>query len=383
MSSPYRKFNTAYSPKIQENEKDLIISQLKSQVFELEQNEKNFNSLSLKVRSLQSEVNLVSEEKLRLEYELKQRSESSDKQIIDLRQSVENMQLELSDKIQTNKKLFSDNNNFYRLLEASKAELNDIIEDRNRIIDDNGDLRERLSKLESMQYQDRNTIATLKNQLDLTNRDLEKSCSNTQELNEVLKSAQNEKNSLMVKLEESKRECANLNALLKRKEDSLSFASKNVDDLNSSLQAFKSKSLDNERQISQLQVELNQLNNSLANEKNLRNSVEKSNAQMENILNEKDKENRKLFSDNTELKNQAERSNLENRLFGNEIEKLKNHIFVLTEQNQALSDELENFCSRDDQLKQQLDRKNRVYNLLGNNRHNLEASLGSLDKKKY
>ena len=66
MSSPYRKFNTAYSPKIQENEKDLIISQLESQVFELEQNEKNFNSLSLKVRSLQSEVNLVSEEKLRL-----------------------------------------------------------------------------------------------------------------------------------------------------------------------------------------------------------------------------------------------------------------------------------------------------------------------------
>ena len=71
MSSPYRKFNTAYSPKIQESEKDLIISQLKAQVFELEQNEKNFNSLSLKVRSLQSEVNLVSEEKLRLEYEIK------------------------------------------------------------------------------------------------------------------------------------------------------------------------------------------------------------------------------------------------------------------------------------------------------------------------
>ena len=115
----------------------------------LKQNEKNFNSLNLKVRALQSEVNVVSEEKLRLEYELKQRVESTDKQILDLRQTVENLQLELSDKIQVNKKLFSDNNNFYRLVEARNAEINDIKDDRNRIIDENSELRERLSQYET------------------------------------------------------------------------------------------------------------------------------------------------------------------------------------------------------------------------------------------
>ena len=63
--------NVTYSPRLEESEKDLIISQLKAQVFELEQNEKNHNALSLKVKSLHNEVNILSEEKLRLEYEIK------------------------------------------------------------------------------------------------------------------------------------------------------------------------------------------------------------------------------------------------------------------------------------------------------------------------
>lgn len=36
-------------------EKDVLISQLKAQVFELEQNERNFNGLNQKFRNLQNE----------------------------------------------------------------------------------------------------------------------------------------------------------------------------------------------------------------------------------------------------------------------------------------------------------------------------------------
>ena len=38
-----------------ESDKDLLISQLKAQVFELEQNEKNFNVLNNKFRKIQTE----------------------------------------------------------------------------------------------------------------------------------------------------------------------------------------------------------------------------------------------------------------------------------------------------------------------------------------
>jgi len=41
--------------KIDNCEKDILISQLKSQIFELEQNEKNFSNLNAKFRKIQSE----------------------------------------------------------------------------------------------------------------------------------------------------------------------------------------------------------------------------------------------------------------------------------------------------------------------------------------
>ena len=337
MSSPYRKMNVTYSPKVEESEKDLIISQLKAQIFELEQNEKNFNALNSKVRSLQNDANILSEEKLRLEYELKQRTDLSDKQILELRQSNENLQLELSEKIQVNKKLYSDNNNVFRILEARNNEINDLKIQINNLIDENSSLRDKSNQYESGLLNEKNSNAALRKQLDVVNRELESSSRNLNDLNEVLKNTQNEKNSLNVRNEEGKRELANLNNNLKRKDDNIKYLTSQLDELNNSCQNYKNKIIENERKLQTLSSELSQMNNNLSSEKNLRNSIEKSNEQLETLLGEKDKENRKLYTDNTELKNQLEKSGYEGRLLGNELEKLKNHIIVLTEQNQVVS----------------------------------------------
>ena len=55
MTSPYRRTNISYDLKLDSSEKDILISQLKAQVFELEQNEKNFMMLNQKFRNLQNE----------------------------------------------------------------------------------------------------------------------------------------------------------------------------------------------------------------------------------------------------------------------------------------------------------------------------------------
>mmetsp|Transcript_37173 Transcript_37173/g.38549 ORF Transcript_37173/g.38549 Transcript_37173/m.38549 type:complete len:385 (-) Transcript_37173:145-1299(-) len=382
MSSPYRKMNITYSPRVEENEKDLIISQLKAQVFELEQNEKNFNALNIKVKSLNNEVNLLSEEKLRLEYEIKQRTEMTDKQIIELRQSNENLQLELSEKVQVNKKLFADNNSLFRLKESLNSEINDLKMQINNLIDENASFRSRLNQNETTLAAEKNNGSILRNQYESLQREFDKANRTVADLNEILKNTQNENNAMNAKGEEDRRELTNLNAQLKRKEDNLQFASKQIDDLNSSCQMLKGKVLEAERKVQQQAGETLQLNNTLNAEKSLRNSLEKSNEQMETLLNEKDRENRKLYSDNTELRSQYDRSGIDNKILSNEVEKLKSHILVLTEQNQSLADELESFLSRDDQLKQQLDRKNRVYNMLNVNRSNLEMSLSALDNRK-
>lgn len=375
--------NITYSPRVEESEKDLIISQLKAQVFELEQNEKNFNSLHLKVKSLSNEVNLLTEEKLRLEYEIKQRTEMTDKQIIELRQNNENLQLELSDKNQVNKKLFADNNSLFRLKESLNSEINDLKLQINSLIDENSEYRGRMNQLESNLLSEKSASNHLRGQYDSLQREFDKASRTLSDLNDILKNSQNEKNNLGLKNEEFRRDIANITAQLKRKEDNLQFASKQIDDLNSTCQMLKAKITEEERKIAQQQVDLSQLNNALNAEKSLRSSLERSNEQMETLLNEKDKENRKLYADNTELRAQYDRSGIDNRILNDEIEKLKNHILILTEQNQTLANELESFLNRDDQLKQQLDRKNRVLNILNVNRSNLEMSLSSLDKKKY
>ena len=49
-------------------ERDLI-SQLKSQIFDLEQNQKSYEALQTKFKSLSNDASILNEEKMRLEYE--------------------------------------------------------------------------------------------------------------------------------------------------------------------------------------------------------------------------------------------------------------------------------------------------------------------------
>lgn len=56
MASPYRMQNaSSYDSRLNSSEKDILISQLKAQIFEFEQNEKNFSLLNQKYRNLQNE----------------------------------------------------------------------------------------------------------------------------------------------------------------------------------------------------------------------------------------------------------------------------------------------------------------------------------------
>ena len=55
--------------------KSLKISQLKSQLVQLEEDDKAYNDLLQKYRQLQNEYQLINEAKLHLEYELRQKNE--------------------------------------------------------------------------------------------------------------------------------------------------------------------------------------------------------------------------------------------------------------------------------------------------------------------
>ena len=62
-----------YDVRVGNKEKDMLIAQLNAHIQELEQQEKDYDLLNPKFRQLQNVYSLLKDNKLRLEYQLKQR----------------------------------------------------------------------------------------------------------------------------------------------------------------------------------------------------------------------------------------------------------------------------------------------------------------------
>ena len=102
--------------------KSLKISQLKSQLLELEEADKAYNELLQKYQQLQNEYQLMNDAKLHLEYELKQKTENSSKMLNDLKIQNCDLTSELEEKNSIYEKLSADNTSLLRNLEKRKLE---------------------------------------------------------------------------------------------------------------------------------------------------------------------------------------------------------------------------------------------------------------------
>ena len=110
------------------SDKDTLINQLKTQIFDLEQNARDYISLQTKCKKLANEANVLNEEKNRLEFELKQKTQNSEKIINELQSEKENLQNALEEKLITNKTLYNDNNNLFSTLESKNQEVENLKE---------------------------------------------------------------------------------------------------------------------------------------------------------------------------------------------------------------------------------------------------------------
>ena len=138
MSNLSQNMQSSQNSNISSNMERDLISQLKSHIFDLEQNQKNYEVLKTKFKSLSNDASILNEEKMRLEYELKQKAETSNKIISDLQTEIENLQNILNEKLAINKTLFNDNNNLFSNLEARNSEveqLKDILNEKDEIIE--------------------------------------------------------------------------------------------------------------------------------------------------------------------------------------------------------------------------------------------------------
>ena len=348
-------------------DKDVLISKLTSRIQKLEQQDKDYDLLNQEFKQLENDVNLLNEAKLRLEYEIKQRDESNNKRISDLKGENENLQNALNDKLCVNKKLFEEKQCLENQLKLKNDEITDLTNKLNNINNrfssaqnDKGDLENTLRGLNDIKAQQRDKIAELVDD----NKKLANLC---QEQEHSLYLAGQEKAKLSKKLNDDQANINNLNSKLRIHDSNLNNLHNQLDksnelniklknDLQNLEDAYRNFSLDNQK-----------MNDELNKQHALKEDEEKNNTQLKLVLGDRKNKLRTLNEDYIYLKNLQDKACEDRNMLQMETGKLEEHIITLTKQNEKLSDEIAKVINEDNQMKDILNRSERMSIMLKSN----------------
>ena len=375
---PNEDFN--YEVKVGNKEKDMLIAQLNAHIQELEQQEKNYDLLNQKFRQLQNEYSLLKDNKLRLEYELKQRDEAYNKKICDLRGENENLQLGFNEKISLGKKLLSDNDVLGKQLDMKNVEICDL---NNKINDLSAQLRLGLDDkncLEQKVQQLTDTKNSQKIEIDQLFEDNKKLSQIRQEQERNLKIGEQDKLNLVSKINENNCEINNLNDKLRNQINNIEQLQSKIDNSNVLNCNLQNTIKDFERQICNFKNDNDNLKNNLLKEKTLRTDEEKRNEELTQMINDRDRRIDLLNKEFEQGKRVHQQISCDNDAFQLENDKLKGHIQVLTCQNQKLIEELENVLAQDENMNGPLSRRDKIAALLRNNKMTLDQSNNTLNQ---
>ena len=330
--------------------KSLKISQLKSQLVQLEEDDKAYNDLLQKYRQLQNEYQLINEAKLHLEYELRQKNETTNKILNDLKAQNMDLTNELNEKENIYKKLYADNTNLFRNLEERKKENENfckVVEENenmiNHITQDKAQCEHDAMLLNETSKKNENDIQNLCNQLE--NLKLKSRAQNDELTKKNLEMNNNQKC-----LNEVKNDNANLNNQINLKISSLDTIQKQLTIANQSIVDMQNELNNLEKSHS---LGLNQLENikiNFKNEHEKRVQAENDNVRLEGILKDKEDNMNKLSSINGQLKADRDKLVVTKNILLDDLDKYKNHIMILTEQTEKLTDELQRIIDEDSEL---------------------------------
>ena len=380
MSTTYNLESADYEIKISPNGIDSTISNLKSRLFDLEQQEKDHNALAQKLAQLKKEFQILNSTKNRLEQELKQKDDTYNQRICSLRSENENLQLSYNEKLSLNKKLFTENDALEKEIEDRDAELNDL---KNKLKDMNNQLGQSLVDKGDLE----NQVQKLKNIKNSQINDINKLTKENKNLSEIVKVQDNklqkfqDEIAIMTnKSNENDADIQNLNIKLR------SF----MDDISNTQNVLNKNNLDNRDlddklrelncQCENLKCENANLNNTILKEKSLRADKERQNQNLNNIINDHDIQINDLTDKYNTLNAMYSQATNDSKNSQIQNDKLKEHIMVLTQQNQKLLCELENVKDQDLRIKTLLSRKDQSAMILRSVHGCIEQATICLEK---
>ena len=346
---------------MESNEKDLIISNQKTYIYQLELKEKEFDNLNQKFFELKYEYDNLDNYKNQLEIEIRNKDKNYNNDISILRAENESLQLKQNEILRVYKQLQGENDYLKREIEIKQKEIQRLNQKLNELLNELNISKETYMKyskeneeLNNVKLYDNNEIANLLED----NHKLYDLC---QKLNDSLKESEAENAHLKNNIE-------NLNVQLNIQDKNIKYYNEQINinsKMQNNLEDINSKMLI-------LQKEKEKIEQSLLNEEN-------QNKNLNNILLQKEEEIKALNKNNEELQNKL--SNLNNDVIQrkNENEKYINKCNKLKEQNDKLMNEISNVITFNQKFKDVLNRKEKLKNFIENNNLIIQDSLKNIE----
>lgn len=375
-------YNRYFSPsQVESDQKDLLISQIKAEIFELKQNERDYLDLAAQLRNIEHCYNLLQDEKLRAESDFKSRNDINFKTIANLKTDIDTL-----------KSNIAENNIEYQELKAENQAVKDIAEQRDISIRKiKNEIADALEQNDSLNQQRRNLETELSNlreekrriitKIDNASGNLDELNFKNSELEKVIKELEYEQATLERQNVQLQASIDNLTSELHTREDNLETVEKQVADTQKTIATLDADIQDLERHNERTRVEAVQQQRSAQQEVNKNLDLTAKANSLEGNLRSKDVEAAELRREVEKLK--ADRANLLEGKYQleQELDTVRRDIDNISVQNNELVDELERFSLEDERARNILDRRDRVSDLKLKSQSQLKQS--SLNRSKY
>jgi chromosome segregation ATPase len=358
MTSSYKKY---FDPaQIESDQKDLVVSQLKAELFELRQNERDYNELHSKLNNLEHRYNLLQEEKSLNEREFKNRNELNLRTINNLKSDIDTLKQELNVLSADAQDLRFDNQSINEIVNNRSSEIGQLKAELGDLSDNNSHLAMEKKDLETQ-------ISRVRTENRENNLELEETNHQIGEATE----RRNKFERLIRELEYENERLEKTNEDFQRQQDGLRLEIRNkVDNTKYNEQLYS----ENRKQIIALEADLNDLRrinektkNEIATHQKNQQVEQSKNLESQSRINkldalikERDYEVSNLRGEYDELKRDQVKLLDTNDDLNHDIDACSRHLDLLTLQNNELLQELERFNYQDQEVRQVLDRKDKV-----------------------
>ena len=381
-------YNQSYLPQTRDviadnvsssSSKDLLINQLKGRIFELEQNAQNYEQLNNSHLQLQSRFQALSNDKYKNECELRQKTEIQQKQITELQNENESLQLHLNDKIQINKKLYADNEILLKQIDALNAEVNILNQKLNTSLSQIQTLKDEKNSYDKMNSDFTEKVQIQKHQIEKLFEDNKKLNSICKEQDSALNQYEDDKLNLVSKIEEINYELGNLKGKIKSKEENVLFLQNQNEELKTQVNSLEGKLRSFEGKCFDLEKQSEALDNELTNTKNKVMQLQSNNTHVDQCLKNREKDIEKYLYEIDTLNKKVRDFTEETAYVNNQKDKMNTHINEMNMTNRNLQNEIKRILNTNEQVKALLDRKERIFTVLKRNKMNIERSLNNFN----